>query len=535
MIVSRVQLLFFSLAALFLGSFAANAYFLTGMQGDARVINFAGILRGGSQRHFKLALAGVESSNLRQRLDAIALGLTEGSPALNLKRLADPEYQARLRDTRKLWHELSASAATLAPDDAAARQRLLAGSEELFRLADQTVAAGEDAANRRMLQFWMLQGALALPALLLVIGAFYFLKRRIEAPLRLLVDRARALNSGLVRLNARIMIDSRDETGALASELNAFLARIEGLVSSTVSIVPPCNAEAAAVRRLTDQLLGLTSEQAVTAEETAAGIEEFSASIEAVANAAAHQDELLQDMELWLAASSQSNEEARQRLIAGEAQIQRLTGLSDANETLVAEIKGMLGGIKQILDEVAAAAEAINEISDRVGLLALNASIEAARAGEQGRGFAVVATEVARLSARGAAAVEMIGEILSRGNDMQSQAAVRGEEALSSVQRIVSESKQAVDVMRYMERQIRENLAANEQFAHVTTNLRAGSRDIRSRTEEQNQAGRQIARAASELSEKAQMGSSHCNQLMDSAARMETIARSLTASTALFT
>lgn len=272
----------------------------------------------------------------------------------------------------------------------------------------------------------------------------------------------------------------------------------------------------------------------MTAEQTAAGIEEFSANTEAVAAAAARQDEMLQEMETWLTASSLSNQEARQRLIAGQAQIERLSGLSGANEMLVGEIKGMLGGIKQILDEVGAAAQAINEISDRVGLLALNASIEAARAGEQGRGFAVVASEVARLSARGAAAVEMIEEILGRGNEMQTRAAVRGEEALGAVQRIVSESEQAIDVMRFMERQIRDNLASNEQFAHVTGSLRTGSRDIRLRTEEQNQAGRQIALAASDLSEKAQVGSSHCNQLMESAARMEAIAQSLAASTRVF-
>ncbi len=61
-----------------------------------------------------------------------------------------------------------------------------------------------------------------------------------------------------------------------------------------------------------------------------------------------------------------------------------------------------------VVNEIDTLASTISEIAEQINLLSLNASIEAARAGEAGRGFAVVATEINKLAAETASAVEKI-------------------------------------------------------------------------------------------------------------------------------
>jgi methyl-accepting chemotaxis protein len=79
-------------------------------------------------------------------------------------------------------------------------------------------------------------------------------------------------------------------------------------------------------------------------------------------------------------------------------------------------------GLGERVQEIRQTVRTVADLSDRTGILALNASLQAAAAGPAGREFAALADEVKRLSDSGGAATEQIGQLVSAIHSESAQA-----------------------------------------------------------------------------------------------------------------
>ena len=66
------------------------------VQGNARVVNYAGVVRGASQMLVKQELSGMQDDALIKRLDKLILGLQKGDDENDLICLDDKDFQQQL-------------------------------------------------------------------------------------------------------------------------------------------------------------------------------------------------------------------------------------------------------------------------------------------------------------------------------------------------------------------------------------------------------------------------------------------------------
>ena len=111
------------------------------MEGDARVINYTGIVRGASQRLVKRELHGEPSDGLIEKLDGILQGLAQGDETQDLIVMKDAKYQALVAQMYTEWEGLKQEIGRVrAGGDP---QPLYDLSEAYFETADKAVFAAE--------------------------------------------------------------------------------------------------------------------------------------------------------------------------------------------------------------------------------------------------------------------------------------------------------------------------------------------------------------------------------------------------------
>lgn len=190
-------------------------------------------------------------------------------------------------------------------------------------------------------------------------------------PLMSLAALAKGVCAGQVK--ARVELPSvYTRVGAMEAPLATLNVIILSLIQDSRAECTSMLGDTKKLRTLSEKMAQRSTAQADRIEQTAASMEEISATVAQTAGAAQHATELTR-----------------------EAQ-----GLATEGANSVKEINTQLSKLNEAGMRIRGITDLIEGIAFQTNLLALNAAIEAARAGEYGRGFSVVASEVRTLATR---------------------------------------------------------------------------------------------------------------------------------------
>ena len=102
--ISRVLMTVLTIVLIFL--FFDIMSLVADIQGTARVVNYAGLVRGTTQRIVKMEDAGLAQDKMIEAVDSYIDGLRYGSDDLDLVRLDDDAYQAKMTELADRFADL---------------------------------------------------------------------------------------------------------------------------------------------------------------------------------------------------------------------------------------------------------------------------------------------------------------------------------------------------------------------------------------------------------------------------------------------
>lgn len=112
------------------------------IQGNARVVNYAGIVRGATQRVVKLEISQQPNNDLINNINTILLSLQNGGGPYKLTELQDEVYLNKLSEQVKIWEALKQEI-TLTRLYGVENTNILELSETYYNFANDTVSAAE--------------------------------------------------------------------------------------------------------------------------------------------------------------------------------------------------------------------------------------------------------------------------------------------------------------------------------------------------------------------------------------------------------
>ncbi len=267
---------------------------------------------------------------------------------------------------------------------------------------------------------------------------------------------------------AKLQDDFNSAISALQSDLTVIDANARSIVSG-----------AGEISDASDDLSRRTEQQAASLEETAAALDQITATVNRTASGAKE----------------------------ASATVQAARSDAESSGLVVRDAVSAMDEIHASAHQITQTIGVIDEIAFQTNLLALNAGVEAARAGDAGRGFAVVASEVRALAQRSAVAAKEIKVLISSSTSQVNAGVALVGQTGDALQRIIGRVAEIDGLM--------------SEIAASTQEQATGLREVNTAVNMMDQVTQQNAAMVEQSTAASQSLTNEAEQLVDLIARFQ--------------
>jgi methyl-accepting chemotaxis protein len=314
----------------------------------------------------------------------------------------------------------------------------------------------------------------------------------------------------------RLRIMEHEESKSMQLSIN------KELLASLIKVVGSLDESSKGMKDDSSDFSENMQSQAASMEEIAATVDEISVALEHVNK---NIDEQNSSIEFLISRLNELFEAARSmedRISNTSDRISSISQKAKSGEQNMGQMSKSILSISGTSKEMIGIINIINEISDRINLLSLNAAIEAARAGEAGRGFAVVADEVSKLADQTTSSVKEIGDMIKRSEDEISKGMANTQSTVGTIGEIIAGISEINEMTGIMEKYLVDHRKANELVKEETGKVKTRLAEVVFSTREQKSAAQEIAKSINAMNERTQSSAGGAEKIY---ANSEAIAR----------